>query len=51
MLTATNTNGGVSGTVPATLGLTLGPASFGSFTPGHAHLHGVDHGQRDLLRR
>jgi len=32
---ATNTGGGVSGTVPATLGLTLGtPAAFGAFTPG-----------------
>ena len=35
VLTATNTNGGVSGTVPATLALTLGPAiQLGSFTPG-----------------
>ena len=35
VLTATNTNGGVSGTVPATLALTLGtPAQFGAFTPG-----------------
>ncbi len=35
VLTATNTNGNVSGTVPATLALTLGaPATFGAFTPG-----------------
>src|SRR3954447_3763454 len=35
VLTATNTNGGVNGTVPATLALTLGtPATFGAFTPG-----------------
>jgi hypothetical protein len=33
--TATSANGGVTGTVPATLALTLGPAaSFGPFTPG-----------------
>jgi X-Pro dipeptidyl-peptidase len=32
---ATQADGGVSGTVPATLGLTLGaPASFGAFAPG-----------------
>ena len=30
--------GGVAGTVPATLALTLGPAaSFGTFTPGVTH--------------
>src|SRR4051794_13335062 len=35
VIPATNTNGGVSGTVPATLSLTLnGPAQFGTFTPG-----------------
>ena len=35
VLTATNTNGGVSGSVPATLALTLGtPATFGNFVPG-----------------
>ena len=35
VLDATNTNGGVSGNVPATLGLTLGPAiQLGAFTPG-----------------
>ncbi len=35
VLDATNTNGGVSGNVPATLALTLGtPATFGVFTPG-----------------
>ncbi len=35
VLDATNTNGSPSGTVPATLALTLGtPATFGSFTPG-----------------
>ncbi len=35
VLDATNTNGGVSGTVPATLALTLGaPATFGNFVPG-----------------
>jgi beta-glucosidase len=36
----TETNGGVSGTVPATLSLTLGaPASFGAFTPGLEHTY------------
>ena len=35
MLTATNQNGNVSGNVPATLALSLGPpAQFGAFTPG-----------------
>ena len=35
VLDATNTNGGVSGNVPATLALTLGtPAAFGAFVPG-----------------
>ena len=35
VLTATNTNGSPSGTVPATLSLTLGTAAqFGQFTPG-----------------
>ena len=35
VLTATNVNGTPSGTVPATLSLTLGPAAqFGAFTPG-----------------
>jgi hypothetical protein len=35
VIPATNTNGGVSGTVPATLALTLGtPANFGAFVPG-----------------
>ena len=35
MLTATNQNGGVSGNVPATLSLSLGPRpQFGAFTPG-----------------
>ena len=35
VLDATNVNGGVSGTVPATLSLTLGaPAQFGAMTPG-----------------
>src|SRR4051794_10562127 len=35
VLDATNTNGSPSGTVPATLSLTLGaPATFGAFTPG-----------------
>ena len=34
----TQASGGVGGTVPATLALTLGaPASFGAFTPGVAH--------------
>jgi hypothetical protein len=37
ILAATNADGGVGGSVPATLGLTLGtPASFGAFTPGFA---------------
>ena len=42
----------VSGTVPATLALTMGtPASFGAFTPGVTkELHGVDDRQRDLQR-
>jgi LmbE family N-acetylglucosaminyl deacetylase len=36
-LAATSANGGVSGTVPATLALSLGaPAAFGPFTPGVA---------------
>ena len=49
----TDTDGGVSGTVPATLALTLGtPGAFGAFTPGVAReLHGDDAGQRDLDRR
>jgi Zinc carboxypeptidase/Chitobiase/beta-hexosaminidase C-terminal domain len=35
VIPATNSNGGVSGTVPATLSLTLNaPAQFGNFTPG-----------------
>jgi hypothetical protein len=35
VLDATNVNGNVGGSVPATLGLTLGaPATFGPFTPG-----------------
>jgi hypothetical protein len=35
VLTATNVGGGVSGSVPATLALTLGaPATFGNFVPG-----------------
>ena len=35
VIPAVNTNGGVSGTVPATLSLTLNaPAQFGQFTPG-----------------
>ena len=44
--------GGVSGTVPATLSLTLGTApSFGAFMPGRErHLHGDRHGDRDLSR-
>ena len=37
VLDATNVDGDVNGTVPATLGLTLGtPATFGAFTPGLA---------------
>ena len=53
VIPATNTNGGVSGTVPATLALTLGtPATFGAFTPGvDEGLHGVHDGQRGLHRR
>ena len=36
-LASTSANGGVSGTVPATLALSLGaPATFGAFTPGLA---------------
>jgi hypothetical protein len=38
--TSVSTSGDVGGTVPATLGLTLGaPASFGAFTPGVAHTY------------
>ena len=53
VLTATNTNGGVVGTVPATLALTLGtPATFGaSCRASTQHLHGVHDGQRGLHRR
>jgi beta-glucosidase-like glycosyl hydrolase len=41
-LTSTSTSGGVNGTVPATLALTLGtPASFGAFTPGLAKDYGA----------
>ena len=49
----TNQPGDVSGTVPATLSLALGPpASFGAFTPGvAADLRDVDGRQRDLDRR
>ena len=41
----------VSGTVPATLSLSLGPAAaFGPFTPGVANdVHGEHHGERDLV--
>jgi subtilisin family serine protease len=40
--TATSTGGGVSGSVPATLSLTLGPAaSFGPFTPGVDKTYGA----------
>jgi hypothetical protein len=34
VLTATNVNGDVGGSVPGTLALTLAPATFGTFTPG-----------------
>ena len=53
VLTATNTNGGVGGTVPATLSLTLGtPAQLRRVHAGrHPDLPGVDDGQRDLDRR
>ena len=46
----TDADGDVSGTVPATLSLTLGPnVNFGAFTPGVTkRVHGVDHGERDL---
>ena len=49
----TETSGGASGTVPATLSLSLGvPAAFGPFTPGKANdLRGSHHGDRDLHRR
>ena len=57
---STPVDGGVSGTVPATLSLALGaPASFGPFTPGitktyeastDRHRH-VDRGRCDALRR
>ncbi len=44
--------GGVGGTVPATLALSLGtPARFGAFTPGRgARLHGVHDRRRPLHR-
>ena len=44
--------GGVGGTVPATLALTLGaPASFGVVHPGRGQgLHGLHHGRRGLDR-
>ena len=47
-----STPGGVGGTVPATLSLTLGtPAAFGAVHPGRgARLLGVDDGERDLDR-
>ena len=47
---ARNAEGGVGGSVPATLSLTLGaPASFGAFTPGRGEgLHGVHDGHRRL---
>ena len=42
VLGQTQTPGGVGGTVPATLSLTIGQASFGAFVPGVApHLHRV----------
>ena len=49
----TPVDGGVGGTVPATLALTLGtPAAFAPFTPGVARTYdGLDDGQRDLDRR
>ena len=49
----TPVSGGVGGTVPPTLSLTLGAAAtFGAFTPGVAQgVHGDDDGERDLLRR
>jgi hypothetical protein len=34
VLTATNVNGDVGGSVPGTLALTIGAATFGTFTPG-----------------
>ena len=48
----TSTPGGVGGTVPATLSLSLGtPAAFGPFTPGVARTYNVEHdGQRHLDR-
>ncbi len=47
-----DTPGGVGGSVPATLALTLGtPATFGAVHAGRGQgLHGVEHGQRDLDR-
>ncbi len=44
-ITSTSTPGGVGGTVPATLSLTLGtPASFGAFAAGRrARLQRLDH--------
>ena len=40
MYAQTETPGGVGGTVPATLSLTLGaPATFGAFTPGVARTY------------
>jgi hypothetical protein len=52
VLTATNVPGTPSGTVPATLALTLGtPATFGSFTPGTTKTYLAPHCQRRLDRR
>ena len=50
LVAADDAEGGVGGTVPATLSLTLGtPAAFAPFVPGRRpRLHGVDHGPRAL---
>ena len=50
VIQATNVDGGVNGSVPATLSLVLGtPATFGTFTPGVTKDYtAVHHGDRDL---
>ena len=49
LVAADDESGTPSGTVPATLSLSLGAAAaFGAFTPGVDGLQRVDHGERDL---
>ena len=53
VIQATNVDGGVNGSVAATLSLVLGsPATFGAFTPGVTRDYSAsDDRDRDLLRR